>query len=376
MTDSDNPAESKSVEREKWEAEKAFREREVTIKEKELATREAELEIKRNEQGVSRWRSPLVVAIIAAAMAGLSNAVVSVVNGSLERGLESEKSEQTRILEMIKTGDPDKAANNLQFLLEAGLISDQKQRMQLQDFLNKRKPGSGPTLPSANAIGPQSIVGTDDAVEVTTLPPTSSLKRTAGAVGQLKITSGTSAFVCTAFLVADDLVLTASRCVDTGLQRGQQPSNAFPDSVNLLMNTGSERVSYEVILPPVELIPSDDGLNYALLRVKGNPGAIHGSIRLSATPPKEKQPLSLLMFRGTGKQLAVTGAADCNVLSVENDVFHHLCDTGGGSSGAPLLSADGSQVLGLHFLRDQRAGVAVRIDRIISRSHVLQSLPR
>jgi hypothetical protein len=139
-------------EREKWEDEKKFRDREIVVKELEQETQTAELELKQNEQKSFGWRNPLVIAILAATIAALGNAAVTVVNGILQRTLEDDKSEQARILEMIKTGDADKAASNLDFLLKAGLIDDKKRRNRLTTFLAERKPGSGPTLPTQSGI--------------------------------------------------------------------------------------------------------------------------------------------------------------------------------------------------------------------------------
>jgi len=137
-----------AFDREKWDAEKGFRERELAIK-------ETELELRRKEQTGSGWRNPLVVAILAATVAAAGNAVVAVVNGRLERDLESQKSEQARILEMIKTGDPDKAADNLEFLLKAGLIDDPGRVQRIEKYLAARTPGNGPALPTASgAFGP------------------------------------------------------------------------------------------------------------------------------------------------------------------------------------------------------------------------------
>src|SRR6516164_6131394 len=66
-----------------------------------------ELEIKEREQNRSTWSNPLVVAILAAAVAGLSSAAVTVINGKLQRDIEDSRSEASRILEMSKTGEPD-----------------------------------------------------------------------------------------------------------------------------------------------------------------------------------------------------------------------------------------------------------------------------
>jgi len=97
-------------------------------------------------------------------VAGLSNAGVALVNGSLQRdldrakrdaeiSLEKTKSESTRILEMIKTGDSEKAAANLEFLLKSGLVSDDQISKKLTTYLAARTPGSGPALPSQGRIG-------------------------------------------------------------------------------------------------------------------------------------------------------------------------------------------------------------------------------
>ena len=146
----DHIKKSDPSEREKWE-------RELLLKEREVGIKECELELKKQEQFASGWKNPLVVAIMAAAVAALGNAAVTMTNGKLQRQLEDQKSEQLRIQEMIKTGDPDKAAENLKFLLDAGLISNPEIVPKLRDFLAKRKPGSGPTLPSVSGLDENSM---------------------------------------------------------------------------------------------------------------------------------------------------------------------------------------------------------------------------
>jgi GH24 family phage-related lysozyme (muramidase) len=140
---------SSSFEQEKSESERAFRERELRIKERAQENADAELRMKQTEQAASRWKNPLVVAILAAAIAGVGNAWVAYFNGTSQTALEKLKSEQARILEMIKTGNADKAAENLQFLLDAGLIVDPAIGARLTTFLKTRKPGTGPALPSS-----------------------------------------------------------------------------------------------------------------------------------------------------------------------------------------------------------------------------------
>ena len=134
-------------EREKWQNELDLRKRELALKEKEQAT--------------PAWRSPLTIAIIAAAVAAAGNAGVAWLNGSLQRDLESNKrdaeirlerskAESDRILEMIRTDDTEKAAGNLDFLLRAGLVTDPEVTARLRAFLAQRSPGSGPSLPASS----------------------------------------------------------------------------------------------------------------------------------------------------------------------------------------------------------------------------------
>jgi hypothetical protein len=149
----DQSLELKEFDRERWSAEISLREREVAVKEKEQQTREDALDHQRDEYRRSGWRNPLVLALIAAAIAALGNAVVVMINGTLQRQLEDRRAEQLRISEMIKTGDPDAAARNLEFLLKAGLIQDSKQANHISAFLKQRVPGTGPSFPDSTRSG-------------------------------------------------------------------------------------------------------------------------------------------------------------------------------------------------------------------------------
>jgi hypothetical protein len=60
----------------------------------------------------------------------------------------------SRILEMIKTGEPDKAANNLRFLVDAGLIRNKDIHRDLTKLLETRQPGQGPALAAPVPIAP------------------------------------------------------------------------------------------------------------------------------------------------------------------------------------------------------------------------------
>ena len=148
------PESNPDLTREKWIAECDFRDREIAVKETEQRTAEQDLAIRKEEASRSRWRSPLVVAIFTAAAAALGNAIVAYVSGYEGQALESRRAESTRILEMIKTGtgNPDKAAENLGFLVDTGLIDDPQRAAAIRHYLATRRPGSGPSLPTPAAV--------------------------------------------------------------------------------------------------------------------------------------------------------------------------------------------------------------------------------
>src|SRR5262249_17868296 len=139
-------------------------ERDLLLREREQANQDADIELKRKEQATSKWRSPLVVAIFAAAIAGVGNAGVAALNGwyqrdldgskrDAERALEENKAESTRVLEMIKTGDTETAAKNIAFLLDTGLVTEPIRVGKLREFLANRRPGTGPSLPAPSRFG-------------------------------------------------------------------------------------------------------------------------------------------------------------------------------------------------------------------------------
>jgi hypothetical protein len=146
-------------EQEKWRTEVDFRRRELELKERGQTNQDADIELKRKDQASSAWRNPLIVAIFAAAVAAAGNSIVTGINGNLQRDLETKKydselqlerskSESNRILEMIKTGNTEIAAANLEFLLKSGLVTDSTLISKLSEYLQQRVPGSGPSLPS------------------------------------------------------------------------------------------------------------------------------------------------------------------------------------------------------------------------------------
>jgi hypothetical protein len=156
------------LERKKFEAENKARDRENDLKVKEQELRTREVDLKTVEVERSRLTNPLVIAIFSAAIAGLINAGLNWLNNNSQYQLEATKStdtialedrksratlalerskaESSRILEMLKAPDSDKVAENLNFLIDTGLVTDTTLIPKIRSYLEHRKPGTGPLL--------------------------------------------------------------------------------------------------------------------------------------------------------------------------------------------------------------------------------------
>ena len=164
MPTQDVTAESFEVLR--WERECDFRSREIEIK-------ELEAKCKQRELAASRWVNPLVVAILAATLAALGNLLTTYWNGEQQRSAEVRaaeiqrkvdiaRAEESRVLAMLHATSTDQAAENLAFLIETGLISDEALVGRVKGFLARRPPKTGPQLagtydPGFDSFTPDSL---------------------------------------------------------------------------------------------------------------------------------------------------------------------------------------------------------------------------
>jgi hypothetical protein len=168
------PAKSSDIERERLEFEQRQANKDASLRERELVLKEREIRAKEADQKASTW-SPLVVAIIAAALGLFGNVIVTFLQGTANRKiarekavsdekLENLKAQSNLILEAIKVG-PATAKGNLQFFIEVDLI-DEPIKSKIQTWLECHE---SPSLPPP-APGFQLTFITLDAVTETPIP--------------------------------------------------------------------------------------------------------------------------------------------------------------------------------------------------------------
>lgn len=150
-------------------------------------------------------------------------------------------------------------------------------------------------------------------------------------------------FVCTAFLVTPDIMLTNQHCIATQAE----------------MESALVDFDFDAQGPPgqtlrlSELLDAGFALDYSVIRLSQCVGRV--PLQLQTTRPADGQQLLIIQHpAGEPKQVSladcvVDGALTTGRAGTPTD-FGHQCDTMGGSSGSPVLHFDDRTVVGLHHL--------------------------
>ena len=126
----------------------------LRVLEREVSVKEADLAFRVSQANRSAWSSPLVVAILAAAIGALTNAGVTYYNSMQSAFQAKNGAENERILEMIKVADPSQVQRNLEFLIATNLVRNVETVQSISDYYNSQEPGVGPgaSAPAAQPV--------------------------------------------------------------------------------------------------------------------------------------------------------------------------------------------------------------------------------
>lgn len=133
----------------------------LRLRRRELELKKEELLLKRREQDRSIWINPLNVGVLVAILGFFSSLAIKGCDDSANRELEKIRASNAKtleesklnsnlILEAIKTGDKEKAADNLAFLIETDLIKDPSGAITAHLAAKKKLP----VLPATSHIMP------------------------------------------------------------------------------------------------------------------------------------------------------------------------------------------------------------------------------
>lgn len=227
---------------------------------------------------------------------------------------------------------------------------------------------------------PLSITGNNDLEPVRDYKAFPEIYNRTRPVAKLSFIVGSDPFVCTGFLVSDDLLVTNDHCVNTAeICATTHAIFGFELSETGVLHPGQRYRCAEVL-------DTDSTLDFALLRLTPDPGQpapgiTWGKLELAATEPGSDQQILMVQHpAGEPKQISRKGCAVTLIPATgfaANTDFGHSCDTKGGSSGSPVLNTE-FKVVGLHHLgfslsgaewRDQNRAIRIQLlrDRILNR---------
>jgi len=168
------------------------------------------------------------------------------------------------------------------------------------------------------------------------------------AVAKLSFMRDGQSLTCTGFMIDDERMLTNEHCIST---------QAVCDTTVALFDFHTSMttdVMRDRTTQCAELLVADQALDVALVRLAGSPGARWGRLKLSNALPSVKE-VALVIQHPNGEVKHVS-RRNCYVATYPPDGldketnFAHICDTMGGSSGAPVLDRKNLEVIGLHHL--------------------------
>ena len=225
----------------------------------------------------------------------------------------------------------------------------------------------------------EQMQGSNDMEAMIDIAPTDIMRKLARPVGRLTILSSKGFFgikqkgsYCTASLITKDLLLTNYHCVP-GLHGKVSEIMLTMGYLQSRKRTGVAQ--YRVNPKPVEASKS---LDYAILRVEGNPGNEWGTIKLSSRTPGDRNSLFIIHHPGGFAKHISRGRCYTSKPAIDGNDILHICDTLPGSSGAPIFDNSSRKVVGLHFsavaLRKLNAGK--RIASIAKQSSLVAGLVR
>lgn len=203
-------------------------------------------------------------------------------------------------------------------------------------------------------------------------------------VGRLSIKTDKGSFYCTAFLISESHLMTNHHCIDDNWYDNKKKKTIKQTIEKISLELGyldtknkSAVKSFNVELNSLE---KNKSLDYAILKVKGNPAESFGYLSISATKPVAKMPLWIIGHpRGKPQQISRIQCLSILPIEKRRNRLQHTCPAVPGSSGSPVFDASTGQVIAIHNAgyttkSKKKIGLAVPLADIANQSSLLREI--
>ena len=361
-----NPLELEKIalERSKLRTERQKLVIEVLLKRRELADR-----------GTKTWRelfaNPLTLAIVGGVLTVLTTLVTSTFTAYQNREAEDRRAaiaqrsatqalQAELIKKFVEAPKTETVRENLRFLVDAGLLPDYA--ASITGYL-KDNPNSAPAVNSL--VG--GIVGSQDQRLMLSELASSAREKFQG-VGIVRQGSQT---MCAAVMIAPKIMATADYCVQ--VQSPLSPSTApvLTFQPAPIGGAGNQPAAVEIDLARMIILKKSDpnAPSVALAPLKSADVSLP-YLPLDSAPAPISTQLEAAFFAADKNNWVYSSGPDCRIVAVEPQIVRHLCDTGAGASGAPLLGPSG-HVVAIHIGLGPGSKRAFRADAILSDPDVI-----
>ncbi|MBY5706986.1 trypsin-like peptidase domain-containing protein [Rhizobium leguminosarum] len=244
--------------------------------------------------------------------------------------------------------------------------SEEDKKLAVSDLTTYQKLLSGETLAKieASKSAPEDAIiaaGKDIEAQGKTFGKTidlDAIQSSAAATGVIRSRQASTAFSGTAFVIASDIIATASFVVEAGTS-----GTGLPGALEFVFFDSLGKRVFNVEVPSAsrsKTVKSEPSI--VLLKVPGLQAAGIKPITLSGSSSTIGQPIIIPGFRSTHQAALVSGL----VVSVNGKTeLHYEAATFPGSAGAPVLDALTSQVIGVHFGSVERDGKQIGFGAIL-----------
>ena len=276
-----------------------------------------------------------------------------------ERASARQELQAELIKKFVEAPKSEAVRENLRFLVKSGLLPDYANN--IQSYLD----ADSEAAPQLGVVT-KGIVGFDERTPLESLDL--STRADFRGMGLLRITLGPgSQVLCTGFLVATDVVL-AGTCGRVLSPDDPNAKNAIA-SFDLFGPTGSNAERIELDKSRLARVKSGEW-DVVLIGVKPS-GAARSYLPLNAKAPLEGAQFRMAFYANDKKAFVYSANTGCRVFSVGDRELGHLCDTGAGAGGGPLVTTEGD-VIGVHMGNAEGVKRAMRSDVIRKEPEVMK----